>query len=145
MDHEVGPWKMAFSHGPTSMVQALHWVYTECGSREVNVLIKNRWTMSVENWDLELCLLGTSNSLVTLTFGPKFEIPQRHIFLGVNQSGLGWVQQPITDFTVPWDDFMVHGVNNPYVYEDEQKVTQLFRIPKVPYPKSGVGLLKLDF
>jgi hypothetical protein len=24
----------------------------------------------------------------------------------------GEVQQPITDFTGPWDDFMVHGVNN---------------------------------
>ena len=23
------------------------------------------------------------------------------------------VQQPITDFTGSWDDFMVHGVNNP--------------------------------
>ena len=23
------------------------------------------------------------------------------------------VQQPITNFTGPWDDFMVHGVNNP--------------------------------
>ena len=28
---------------------------------------------------------------------------------------LGQVQQPITNFTRPWDDFMVHGVNNPCV------------------------------
>ena len=25
----------------------------------------------------------------------------------------GRVQQPIMDFTRPWNDFMVHGVNNP--------------------------------
>ena len=25
----------------------------------------------------------------------------------------GQVQQPTIDFTWPWDDFMVHGVNNP--------------------------------
>ena len=25
------------------------------------------------------------------------------------------VQHPITNFTKPWDDFMVHGVNNPLV------------------------------
>ena len=25
---------------------------------------------------------------------------------------LGRIQQPITNFTRPWDDFMVHGVNN---------------------------------
>ena len=29
MDHEVGPWKMAFSHGPTSMVQFLKNQFTE--------------------------------------------------------------------------------------------------------------------
>jgi hypothetical protein len=26
---------------------------------------------------------------------------------------LGQLQQPITNFTWPWDDFMVHGVNGP--------------------------------
>ena len=26
---------------------------------------------------------------------------------------MGQVQQPITNFTEPWDDFMVHGVNIP--------------------------------
>ena len=35
-----------------------------------------RWTMLVDNVGLETCLLGTSNSMVTLTF-----------FLGVNRSG----------------------------------------------------------
>ena len=30
-----------------------------------------------------------------------------------NKVVMGRVQQPITDFTRPWDDFMVHGVNNP--------------------------------
>ena len=33
---------------------------------------------------------------------------------------LGWVQQPIVDFTRPWDDFMVHGVNNPLEAKAEQ-------------------------
>ena len=36
---------------------------------------KARWTMSVDNVGLQTCLLGTSNSMVTLT-----------IFLGVNQT-----------------------------------------------------------
>ena len=40
---------------------------------------KTRWTMWVDNVDLEIYLLGTSNSMVTLTF----------FSLGVNQSGLG--------------------------------------------------------
>ena len=26
---------------------------------------------------------------------------------------LGQVEQPITDFTGPWDDFMIHGLNSP--------------------------------
>ena len=26
------------------------------------------------------------------------------------------VQQPITNFTRPWDDFIFHGMNNPLVY-----------------------------
>ena len=33
-------------------------------------------------------------------------------FLIINQSGLGQVQQPITNFRRPWDDFIVHGVNH---------------------------------
>jgi hypothetical protein len=32
---------------------------------------------------------------------------------------MGQVQQPITYFTGPWDDFMVHGVNNPLVYYEK--------------------------
>jgi hypothetical protein len=31
------------------------------------------------------------------------------------------VQQPIIDFTGPWDDFMVHGVNDNFGYTKEQK------------------------
>ena len=31
---------------------------------------KTRWTMLVDNVSLEICLLGTSNSMVTLTFCP---------------------------------------------------------------------------
>ena len=37
-----------------------------------------------------------------------------HFVLGVNRSGPGRVQQPIAYFTGPWNDFMVHGVNNPW-------------------------------
>ena len=32
---------------------------------------------------------------------------------------LGWVQQPIIDFTGPWDNFMVPGVNNPLLDKHE--------------------------
>ena len=35
------------------------------------------------------------------------------IFLGVNEVVMGQVQHPITYFTRPWGDFMVHGVNSP--------------------------------
>ena len=38
---------------------------------------KTHWTMSVDNIELNICLLGISNVMVTLTF----------FFLGVNQSG----------------------------------------------------------
>jgi hypothetical protein len=38
----------------------------------------SRWTMSVDNVGLKICLLGTTNSTVTLTF----------LLLGVNRSGL---------------------------------------------------------
>ena len=37
-------------------------------------------------------------------------------FLGVNWSGPGRVQHPITDFTGPWDGFMVHGREKSYQY-----------------------------
>ena len=40
---------------------------------------KTRWTMLVDNVGLKICLLGTSNSMVTLTF----------FFLGVNRTGSG--------------------------------------------------------
>ena len=45
---------------------------------------QSRRTMSVDNVSLKICLLGPSNFMITLT-----------------------------NFTRPWDDFMVHGVNNP--------------------------------
>jgi hypothetical protein len=59
---------------------------------------KTCWAMSLNNLGLEICLLGTSNSMVSLTF----------FFLGVNQSGsekrsitnqnfyktLGWLHGP---------------------------------------------------
>jgi hypothetical protein len=63
---------------------------------------KPRWTMSVDNVGLKIWLLGILNSMVTLTF-----------FSLVYIFSSGQVQQPIIDFTWPWDDFMVYGVNNP--------------------------------
>ena len=61
------------------------------------------WTMSVNNVRHKIWLLGTLNSMVTLIF----------FLLVYTEVVTGWVQQPITDFTRPSDDFMVHGVNNP--------------------------------
>ena len=77
---------------------------------------KTRWTMLVDYVGLKICLLGTSTYMVTLTF----------ISLGVNQGRPGTssttnqhscmafrqVQQPINTLTWPWDDFIVHDVNN---------------------------------
>jgi hypothetical protein len=34
---------------------------------------------------------------------------------GVNRNGPGQVQDPITYITSPWDNFMVHDVNNPLI------------------------------
>jgi hypothetical protein len=62
-----------------------------------------RQTMSLGDVGLTICLVGTSNSMVTLTLW----------FLMQTEVVPGRVQQPITNFTGPWDDFMVHGVNNP--------------------------------
>ena len=64
---------------------------------------KTCWTMLVDNVGHKMCLLGTSNSMVTLTI---FSL----VYIKVVP---GWVQQPITYFTGPWDNSMVHGVNNP--------------------------------
>ena len=47
-------------------------------------------------------------------WGPRTPWSLCLILLGViNRSGPGRVQQPVTDFTGPWDDFMVHAVNSP--------------------------------
>ena len=36
----------------------------------------------------------------------------KHLFLVCIEVVLGRVQQPITNFIGPWDNFVVHGVNN---------------------------------
>ena len=59
--------------------------------------------MSVDNIGLQIRFWGTSNSMVTLTI---FSVMYSEVVMGR-------VQQPLTIFTEPWDDFMVHGVNNP--------------------------------
>ena len=64
---------------------------------------ETRWIMSVDNVGLKICLMGTSNSMITLTclpwcklmwFGDEFNIQSQVL------QGLG---------TTSW----VHGVNNP--------------------------------
>jgi len=63
---------------------------------------KTCWIMSMDDVGLKTCRLGTSSSMVPTSTSwckPKV-VPGR-------------VQQPITNFTRPWDDFMVHDVNNP--------------------------------
>ena len=63
---------------------------------------KTCWTMSVNNVRLQICLLRSSNSMITLSFCPWCKLKWVP----------GWLlQHPITNFTGPWDDFMVHGVN----------------------------------
>ena len=58
---------------------------------------KIRWTMSVDNVGLKIQLLGTSNSMVTLTFflgvkwsGPRTSSTINHIFYRT----LGWLLDP---------------------------------------------------
>ena len=60
--------------------------------------------MIVDNVDLKLGLLGTSSSMVTLTF--YFSFMYIEVVLGRRQ----W---PITYFKGAKDDFVVHDVNNP--------------------------------
>ena len=66
---------------------------------------KTHWTMFVDNVGLRICLLGTLNSMVTLT----------NFSLVSNEVVLGRVQQPIIDFTRPWNNFLVHGVKKPLI------------------------------
>ena len=68
-------------------------------------IAKPIWTMLVDNVGLKIRLLGTSNSMVC------------HYDIFFPWCKPMWsedeCQQPITYFIGPWDDFMVHGVNNP--------------------------------
>jgi hypothetical protein len=64
---------------------------------------KTRWTMSMDYVGLKICLMGTSTSMVTLTIFPWCK----------RKWVLGRAEQPINALTRPWDNFMVHGVNNP--------------------------------
>ena len=76
---------------------------------------KTCWTMSVDNVGLKICLLGISNSMVTLTY----------FALLYTEVVLGQIQQSITNFIEPWEDFIIHGVNNPlkyYILYDVQSI-----------------------
>ena len=64
------------------------------------------FTKLADNVGLKICLLDTSNSMSLWHFFPLVE----------TEVVPGWTQQPITDFTWPWDDFMVHDVNSPLDY-----------------------------
>ncbi len=69
-------------------------------------------------------LLETTNSMVTLTF----------LSLVWTEVVQGQVQQPITCFTRPWDNFMVHGVNNPLVFPSHrnQRMPSKYLVLKLP-------------
>ena len=64
---------------------------------------KTHWIMSMVIVRLQICLLGTSNSMVTLTI----------CTLVYTKVGLRRVQRPIIYFTGPWEDIMIHILNNP--------------------------------
>ena len=87
-------WQYSFFMGPFLFQPKHLFCLSQC---------KTRWTMSMDNVSLKICLLRTLNSLVTLTF----------FSLVWTEMVMGQVQQPITFSTRPWDDFMVHDVNKP--------------------------------
>ena len=62
---------------------------------------KTHWTMSVNNVGLKICLLGCL----------KLHGHPNMFSLIWSEVVMGQVQQPITNFTGPWDDFTVHGCN----------------------------------
>jgi hypothetical protein len=67
----------------------------------------------MDNVGLKICLLETSNCAILPTiFSLVYTkvIPER-------------VQQPIVDFTRPWDDFMIHGVK---LLNAKRKMSKLF-------------------
>ena len=69
---------------------------------------KIRWTLLVDNVGLKICLLGD------LELQSRFDI----FPLVQTEVDSGRVQQPITYFTKPWDDFMIHDVVNPLVSKE---------------------------
>ena len=64
---------------------------------------KIRWTMSVNNLGLEICLLGTLNFMVALTFCSWCKL----------KWSLDELKSHSQNFTRLWDNFTVHGVNSP--------------------------------
>ena len=64
---------------------------------------KTRWTMSLDNASLQICLFETSNCMLTFTFYPwcKPKWSQDEF------------QQLVANFTGPWDDFMVQWCKQP--------------------------------
>ena len=60
---------------------------------------KTHWTMSVDN-------VGPTADLELHDHSDIFFLVQTEVVMGR-------IQQPITYFIGSWNDFMVHGVNNP--------------------------------
>ena len=66
---------------------------------------KNRWTMLVDNVGLIICLLGTSNSMITMTFLPWCKLKwsqdefnsQSQILQGLGWLHGPWCKQPLTN------------------------------------------------
>ena len=67
--------------------------------------------------------LSFKNTSQNMSFGDLELHGHSHIFFSLvyMEVFLKRVQQPITNFTDSWDDFMVHGLHNPL----EAKVEQL--------------------
>ena len=109
--HQKFMWT-TFCHGPMPFFLQEH---HSCLSHR-----KTRWPMQVNN----IGLLETANSMVTLTF----------LSLVWTEVVRGQVQQPITCFTRPWDNFMVHGVNNPLVFPSHrnQRMPSKYLVLKLP-------------
>ena len=61
------------------------------------------WTMSMDNVGLKICLLGV---LELHDHSDIFSLVYTEVVPGR-------IQHPITYFTRPWDNALVHGVNNP--------------------------------
>ena len=101
IDHEVRPWKIAIVHGPTSWSN----FHVTISSK------KTIYKVSMDNASLDLCLLRTSNSMVTITFSSLVQLKwsrdevnnQSQIYKALGQLHDPWSKQPLTAHTTAND------------------------------------------